>query len=158
MAVPPIPAGYAGVTPYLIVRDAARAIAFYKEALGATEVLRLDSPDGKVAHAELKIGGGFVMLGEEMAEMGYKGPLAFGGSPVSLLVYVPDVDAVFARALKAGAETKRAVADQFYGDRSGAIVDPFGHQWMIATHMRDVPKEEMEKAMAAMAAEGSQAG
>jgi PhnB protein len=155
MAVAPIPPGYAGVTPYLIVRDAARAIAFYQEALGATEVLRLDGPDGKVAHAELKIGEGFVMLGEETAEMGYKGPLAFGGSPVSLLVYVPDVDAVFARALKAGAETKRPVADQFYGDRSGAIVDPFGHQWMIATHLRDVSKEEMDRAMAAMADGGA---
>jgi PhnB protein len=154
MAVPPIPPGYAGVTPYLIVRDAARAIEFYKEALGAAEVLRLDGADGKVMHAELKIGAGFVMLGEEMADMGYKGPLAFGGSPVSLLVYVPDVDAVFARALEAGAETKRPVADQFYGDRSGAIVDPFGHQWMIATHVRDVSKEEMQRALAQMGSEG----
>jgi PhnB protein len=154
MAVPPIPPGYAGVTPYLIVRDAARAIEFYKQALGAAEVLRLDGADGKVMHAELKIGAGFVMLGEEMADMGYKGPLAFGGSPVSLLVYVPDVDAVFARALEAGAETKRPVADQFYGDRSGAIVDPFGHQWMIATHVRDVSKEEMQRALAQMGSEG----
>jgi PhnB protein len=154
MAVPPIPPGYAGVTPYLIVRDAARAIEFYKKALGAAEVLRLDGADGKVMHAELKIGAGFVMLGEEMADMGYKGPLAFGGSPVSLLVYVPDVDAVFARALEAGAETKRPVADQFYGDRSGAIVDPFGHQWMIATHVRDVSKEEMQRALAQMGSEG----
>ncbi|HEX4883335.1 MAG TPA: VOC family protein [Casimicrobiaceae bacterium] len=154
MAVPPIPPGYAGVTPYLIVRDAARAIEFYKKALGAAEVLRLDDADGKVMHAELKIGEGFVMLGEEMADMGYKGPLAFGGSPVSLLVYVPDVDAVFARALEAGAETKRPVADQFYGDRSGAIVDPFGHQWMIATHVRDVSKEEMQRALAQMGSEG----
>ncbi|GIK87042.1 MAG: glyoxalase [Betaproteobacteria bacterium] len=155
MAVAPIPPGYAGVTPYLIVRDAARAIAFYKEALGAAEVLRLDGPGGTVAHAELKIGEGFVMIGEEMVEMGYRGPLSFGGSPVSLLVYVPDVDAVFARALAAGAETKRPVADQFYGDRSGAIVDPFGHQWMIATHVRDVPVEEMRKAMEKMMAEGA---
>ena len=152
MAVPPIPAGYAGVTPYLIVRDAGRAIGFYKEVFGAYEGLRLDNPDGSVAHAELRIGEGWVMLGEEMAGMGYRGPLALGGSPVSLLVYVADVDAVFTRALAAGAETKRAVADQFYGDRSGAIVDPFGHQWMIATHVRDVSKEEMEQAMARMAA------
>lgn len=158
MAVSPIPAGYAGVTPYLIVRDAARAIGFYKEVFGAQEGLRLDGADGSVAHAELRIGEGWVMLGEEMSGMGYRGPLALGGSPVSLLVYVEDVDAVFARALAAGAETKRPVADQFYGDRSGAIVDPFGHQWMIATHVRDVTKEEMEQAMARMAAgEGTDA-
>jgi PhnB protein len=154
MAVSPIPPGYAGVTPYLIVRDAARAIDFYKEALGAKEVLRLDGPGGKVMHAELAIGEGFVMLAEEMAEMGYKGPLSYGGSPVSMLVYVPDVDAVFARALKAGAETKRPVADQFYGDRSGTFVDPFGHVWSVATHVRDVSREEMERAIASMGSEG----
>jgi PhnB protein len=154
MAVSPIPPGYAGVTPYLIVRDAARAIDFYKEALGAKEVLRLDGPGGKVMHAELAIGKGFVMLAEEMAEMGYKGPLSYGGSPVSMLVYVPDVDGVFARALKAGAETKRPVADQFYGDRSGTFVDPFGHVWSVATHVRDVSKEEMERAIASMGSEG----
>lgn len=154
MAVSPIPAGYAGVTPYLVVRDAARAIEFYKEVFGATEGLRLDAPDGTVAHAELKIGEGYVMLGEEMADASYRGPLSFGGSPVSLLVYVTDVDAVHERALKAGAESKRPVADQFYGDRSGAIVDPFGHQWMIATHVRDVSPEEMKQAMASMASEG----
>jgi PhnB protein len=150
MTVAPIPPGYAGVTPYLIVRDAARAIAFYREVFGAVETLRLDMPDGKVAHAELKIGEGCVMLGEEMAEMGYKGPFTLGGTPVTMLVYVTGVDAVYARALAAGAKAQRPVADQFYGDRSGAIVDPFGHQWMIATHLRDVSKEEMEQAMAAM--------
>lgn len=155
MAVPPIPAGYAGVTPYLIVRDAARAIAFYKEVLGATEVFRLEGPDGRIAHAELKIGEGFVMLAEEMTEMGYRGPLSYGGSPVSLLVYVPDVDAVFARALAAGAETKRPVADQFYGDRTGVLVDPFGHQWSIATRIRDMSHDEMRRAFVeAMAAQG----
>jgi PhnB protein len=154
MAVAPIPPGYAGVTPYLTVRDAARAVEFYKQALGATAVMRLEGPDGTVAHAELRIGEGFVMVGEEMPQMGAKGPLSFGGSPVSLLVYVKDVDAVFARALAAGAETKRPVAEQFYGDRSGAIVDPFGHQWMIATHVRDVSKEAMQKAMEAMATAG----
>lgn len=154
MAVAPIPPGYAGVTPYLTVRDAKRAVEFYQQVFGATEVMRLEGPGGAVVHAELKIGEGFVMVGEEMPEMGAKGPLSFGGSPVSLLVYVKEVDAVFARALAAGAETKRAVAEQFYGDRSGAIVDPFGHQWMIATHVRDVSREEMQKAVEAMAAEG----
>jgi PhnB protein len=154
MAVSPIPAGYAGVTPYLVIRDADRAIGFYQEVFGATEVLRLDGEDGKVAHAELAIGEGFVMLGEEMADGSYRGPLSFGGSPVSLLVYVPDVDAVFERALRAGAETKRPVADQFYGDRSGTIVDPFGHLWTIATHIRDVSKEEMQAAMTESTTEG----
>jgi PhnB protein len=154
MAVPPIPAGYAGITPCLIVRNADRAIAFYQEVFGAKEVLRLDGPEGTVAHAELRIGEGIVMLGEEMPAMGYKDPLAFGGSPVSLLVYVPDVDTVIERALAAGAEAKRPVADQFYGDRNGTIVDPFGHQWTIATHIRDVSKEEMQAAVAEMTSEG----
>jgi PhnB protein len=147
MAVNPIPPGYAGVTSYLIIRDADRAIDFYKQAFGATEVLRLAYPDGKVAHAELKIGEGFVMLSEETPEMGFRGPLSLGGTPVSLLVYVPNVDEVFERAIAAGAESKRPVADQFYGDRSGTLVDPFGHVWSIATHKKDVPAGEMQEAM-----------
>jgi PhnB protein len=147
MAVNPIPPGYAGVTPYLIVRDADRALAFYKEVFGARQTLRLDYPDGKIAHAELAIGEGYVMLSEEMAEMGFRGPLSFGGTPVSLLVYVRDVDAVYAKAIAAGAENKHPVADQFYGDRSGTIVDPFGHVWSIATHKKDMSSDEMQKAM-----------
>jgi PhnB protein len=147
MAVKPIPAGYAGVTPYLIIRDAARAIDFYREAFGATEVLRLTYPDGRIAHAELRIGEGHVMLSEEMADRGFRGPLSFGGTPVSLLVYVEDVDAVFARAIAAGAENQRPVDDQFYGDRSGTLVDPFGHVWTIATHQRDMSPEAMQRAM-----------
>jgi PhnB protein len=147
MAVNPIPAGYAGVTPYLIIHDAARALDFYKDVFGAKETLRLNYPDGKVAHAELAIGEGYVMLSEEMSEMGFRGPLSFGGTPVSLLVYVKDVDAVFAKAIAAGAENKRPVADQFYGDRSGTIVDPFGHVWSIATHKKDMTADEMQKAM-----------
>jgi PhnB protein len=154
MAVAPIPPGYAGVTPYLIVRDAPRAIDFYQRAFGATEVLRLLYPDGRIAHAELAIGQGFVMLAEEMAEMGYRGPQALGGTPVSLLVYVPDADAVFARAVAAGATAQRPVADQFYGDRSGTLVDPFGHVWSIATHKEDVSAEEMSRRMQSMVASG----
>ena len=147
MAVNPIPPGYAGATPYLIIRDAARALGFYKEVFGAKETLRLDYPDGRVAHAEIAIGQGHVMLSEELPERGFRGPLSFGGTPVSLLVYVKDVDAVFAKAIAAGAETRHPVADQFYGDRSGTIVDPFGHVWSIATHQKDMSGEEMQKAM-----------
>ncbi len=150
MAVNPIPPDYAGVTPYLIIRDAERALGFYKEVLGAKETLHLKYPDGKVAHAELAIGEGHVMLSEEMPEMGFRGPLSFGGTPVSLLVYVKDVDAVFAKALAAGAESKQPVADQFYGDRSGTIVDPFGHTWTIATHLKDLSADQMQKAMEQM--------
>lgn len=154
MTVAPIPPGYAGVTPYLIVRDATRAIDFYQQAFGATEVLRLPYADGKVAHAELAIGQGFVMLAEEMDAMGYRGPQSLGGTPVSLLVYVPDVDAAFARAVAAGATVQRPVADQFYGDRSGTLVDPFGHVWSIATHKEDVSAGEMARRMQAMMAPG----
>jgi PhnB protein len=147
MPVNPIPAGYAGVTSYLIIRDADRALDFYKQVFGATEALRLTYPDGSIAHAELKIGDGYLMLSEEMPDMGFRGPLALGGTPVSLLVYVEDVDAVFERALAQGAESKRPIADQFYGDRSGTLVDPFGHVWTIATHVKDVSPEEMQRAM-----------
>ena len=145
-----IPTGYAGVTPYLIVRDAARAIEFYKKAFGATEVFRLPYADGKVAHAEIKIGEGCVMLADEMLDMGYRAPHTFGGTPVSLLFYVADVDARFAQAVAAGATVKRPLEDQFYGDRSGTIVDPYGHVWTIATHKEDVSPEEMGRRMAAM--------
>jgi PhnB protein len=147
MAVNPIPAGYAGITPYLIIRDAARALGFYKDVFGAKETLHLKYPDGTVAHAELAIGAGYVMISEEMPERGFRGPLSFGGTPVSLLVYVKNVDAVVAKAIAAGAESKHPVADQFYGDRSGTIVDPFGHTWTIATHQKDMSPDEMQKAM-----------
>ena len=147
MAVNPIPRGYAGATPYLIIRDADRALAFYRKVFDAKPVLHLKYPDGKVAHAEIAIGEGHVMVSEELPERGFRGPLSFGGTPVSLLVYVEDVDAVFEKAIAAGAETKHPVADQFYGDRSGTIVDPFGHVWSIATHMKDMSGEEMQKAM-----------
>jgi PhnB protein len=145
MAVKAIPDGYHAVTPYLIVQGAAAALDFYKRALGATEVMRMEGPGGKVMHAEIKLGDSIVMLADEFPDMGYKSPLALGGSPVGIAVYVEDVDAVFARAIAAGATVQRPVKDQFYGDRSGTLKDPFGHVWTIATHKEDVPPEEMHR-------------
>ena len=148
MAVAPIPAGYASVTPYLIVRGAAKAIDFYQRAFGAVELFRLDSPDGTLAHAEIKIGNSPVMLADGTS--GYPDPLTLGGSSVSFMIYVPDVDAAFARAIAAGATVKRPVADQFYGDRTGTLADPFGHVWSLATHVEDVAPEEMDCRLKAM--------
>ena len=145
MAVKPIPQGYHTVTPYLIVKDAARAIDFYKKAFGATEVMRMAAPGGKVGHAEIKVGDSPVMLADEFPEMGFRGPQSLGGSPVSLLLYVEDVDARFRQALAAGATVLKPVKDQFYGDRSGTLTDPFGHVWTIATHKEDVSPEEMHR-------------
>jgi PhnB protein len=145
-----IPAAYAGVTPYLIVRDAARMLDFYKKAFGATEVMRLPAPGGRVGHAEIKIGAGMVMLADESPEMGHKAPQTLGGTPVSLMFYVADVDAQFAKALAAGATVQHAIKDQFYGDRSGTLVDPSGHIWTIATHTEDVAPDEMDRRMKAM--------
>ena len=143
MAVAPIPAGYHSVTPYLVLRAAAAAMEFYRKAFGATELYRLAGPDGKVVHGEIRIGDSPVMLGEAMD--GYQEPHALGGTPVSLMVYVPDVDRMFAQALAAGAKEQRAVADQFYGDRSGTLVDPFGHVWSIATHKEDLSQAEIDE-------------
>ncbi|HEV2976124.1 MAG TPA: VOC family protein [Casimicrobiaceae bacterium] len=145
-----IPTGYAGVTSYLIIRDASRALDFYKKAFGATELLRFPRPDGKIGHAEIKIGEGVVMLADESPAMGHKSPQTLGGTPVSLMFYVPDVDARFAKALAAGATVVNPLKDQFYGDRSGTLTDPFGHVWTIATHTEDVSGEEMQRRMAAM--------
>ncbi len=149
MAVKPIPDGYYTATPYLIIKDAARAIGFYKQAFGATELMRFADPSGKVGHAEIKIGNSPIMLADEHPEMGYRGPQSLGGTPVSILLYVADVDALFSRAIAAGAKELRPVKDQFYGDRSGTLVDPFGHVWTIATHKEDVTLEEMNKRAAA---------
>jgi PhnB protein len=143
--VNPIPEGYGAVTPYLIVDDAAAAIDFYKTIFSATEVMRMPAPGGRIGHAEVKIGDSHVMLADENPEMGARGPRSVGGSPVSLLVYVPDVDDTVGRAVAAGAKLKRPVANQFYGDRTGGIEDPFGHQWYVATHIEDVSPEEMQK-------------
>jgi PhnB protein len=140
-----IPAGYHTLTPYLIARDAARAIDFYIAAFGAKELFRLADKTGKVGHAELEIGDSRFMLADEFPDFGAFAPPTVGGTPVSLHLYVADVDAAFARALAAGATELRAVADQFYGDRRGVLVDPFGHQWSLATMTREVSPEEMQK-------------
>jgi PhnB protein len=145
VAVKPIPDGYHTLTPYLIVKGAAAALEFYAKALGAQELVRMADPSGRVGHAEMKIGDSPFMLADEFPEMGAVAPPAGGGHSVSFLVYVPDVDAAFARALAAGAKAVRPVQDQFYGDRSGTLEDPFGHQWTLATHVEDVSPEEMER-------------
>jgi PhnB protein len=155
MAVKPIPDGYHTLTPYLIVSDGAAAIAYYKSVLGATERLRLTRPDGKIGHAELTVGDSIVMLADEYPAHGARAPSAFGGSPVTLHLYVEDVDAVVARAAAAGATLTRAVRDQFYGDRAGMVTDPFGHAWHIATHIENVPPEEIDR-RAAEAMKGQQ--
>ena len=145
MATKPIPDGYRTATPYLILKGAAEAIEFYKRAFGATEMLRMADPNGRVGHAEIRIGDSVIMLADEHPEMGHRGPRSLGGSSVSIMLYLPDVDAVFERALKAGARAQRPVQNQFYGDRSGTLEDPFGHVWTIATHVEDVPPEEMKR-------------
>ena len=147
--VKPIPEGYHTATPYLIVKDAARAIEFYKKAFGATELMRMPGPGGKIGHAEIKIGDSPIMLADEVPGMGFRSPESLGGSPISILLYVEDVDVVFSEALAAGAKVQRPVADQFYGDRTGGVTDPFGHVWYIATHKEDVSPEEMTKRAAA---------
>jgi len=150
MAVKPIPDGYHSVTPYMIVKGAAKAIDFYKNALGATELMRFPGPNNTVMHAEIKIGDSVIMLADEHENGPYRSPLAVGGTPVSLMVYVEDVDTVFNQAVSLGAKSTREVEDQFYGDRSGNLTDPFGHVWTIATHKEDVSSEEMQRRMAAL--------
>jgi PhnB protein len=149
-SVKPIPDGYPRVSPYLVVDGAAQAIDFYTQVLGASERMRMGGPDGKIGHAELQFGDSVVMLADEYPDMGYVGPKAVGGTPVTIGVYVEDVDKTFDAAVKAGAKALRPVEDQFYGDRSGQIEDPFGHRWSIQTHIEDVPPDEMEKRAAAM--------
>ena len=152
MATKAIPDGYHSITPYLIATGAADAIEFYKRAFGAVELFRMAKPDGKIGHAEIRIGDSVIMLADEHPDMGYRSPSSLGGSSVSIMLYVEDVDGVFARALAAGARAQRGVADQFYGDRNGILEDPFGHVWTIATHVEDVPPEEIERRVAAMMA------
>lgn len=147
--VNPIPEGYHTVTPYLIMRNASRAIEFYKEAFGAQELLRMPAPNDRIGHAELQIGSSRVMLADEHPEIGIVGPETRGGATQSLMLYVDDVDTMFDRAVKAGAKADRPVADQFYGDRMGSLTDPFGHVWHIATHVEDVSPEEMQRRAAA---------
>ncbi|MGL4602859.1 MAG: VOC family protein [Iodobacter sp.] len=143
-----IPNEYQTATPYLIVNDAPRAIAFYKEAFRATEIIRLTDPSGKIAHAEIRIGHAPIMLADE--QMGYRSPASLGGSPVSLLLYVEDADTLFAQAIASGAEELSPVSDQFYGDRMGSLKDPFGHIWSLATRVEEVPDQEVQKRFAAM--------
>jgi PhnB protein len=147
--VKPMPDGYHNMTPYLIVNGAAKAIEFYTKVFGATEKMRMPSPGGKVGHAELTLGDSMIMLADEHPEIGARAPSAYGGSAVSLMVYVPDVDATVATATAAGAKIVRPVDNQFYGDRMGTIADPFGHQWHVATHVEDVPPGELAKRAAA---------
>ena len=145
MAVKPIPEGYHSVTPYLVIKGASAAIDYYKRVFGATERMRMDAPGGMIGHAELNVGDSVVMLADEFAEQGFRGPRAFGGSPVSLLLYVENVDDVWKRAIQAGAKELKPLSDQFYGDRMGTLEDPFGHVWSLATHVEDIPPEEMQR-------------
>jgi PhnB protein len=145
MAVQHVPEGYSTATPYLIIKGASEAIDFYKQAFGATEVMRFGGPDGKVGHAEIQIGNSRVMLADEHPERGYRSPQSLGGSGTGILLYLEDVDQVFSRALQAGAKPLDPVKDQFYGDRTGTLVDPFGHWWTVATHIEDVSQEEMQR-------------
>jgi len=161
MTVKPIPEGYHSVTPYLVVDGAAEAIDWYAKVLGATEVLRMPMPaksdaaggvegEDRIGHAEIRIGDSHVMLSDEWPDMNLLGPKSRGGTTASLMVYLENVDTVFQRALDAGATEERPVADQFYGDRSGCVIDPFGHRWMLSTHIEDVPEDEIQRRMAAM--------
>jgi PhnB protein len=143
--VRPIPEGYSTATPYLTISGAAQALEFYTRAFGAEELLRMVSPDGRVGHAEIRIGDSRIMMSDEYPEMGGHGPAHFGGTPVAVLLYVEDVDAVVERAVAAGATLAQPVADHFYGDRMGTITDPFGHKWHIATHIEDVPPDELRR-------------
>jgi PhnB protein len=145
MPVPPVPPGYHTVTPYLVVRGAAQALDFYRRAFGATELVRMADPSGKIGHAEIRIGDSIVMLADEYPEMGAISPQTAGGSAVGLYLYVEDVDALGAQAVSAGATVERPIQDQFYGDRSGTFRDPFGHKWTIATHVEELTAEEIER-------------
>jgi PhnB protein len=156
MAVKPIPEGYHTVTPYLAVADAAEAIEYYTKAFGAKERVRMAAPDGRIGHAELEIGDSLVMLSDPFPQATTRTPKELGGTSVSVFMYVEDVDAIVKRAVDVGATITMDVADQFWGDRFGTVQDPFGHSWSIATHVEDVPPEEMaERAKAAMAAMSS---
>jgi PhnB protein len=145
MTVKAQPDGYHSITPYLVTHDGAAAIEFYKKAFGATELMRLPGPGGKLMHAEIKIGDSPIMLADEFPEMGIRSAKSFGGSPVSIMIYTEDVDSMFAQAIAAGGIEKKPLADQFYGDRSGTIEDPFGHSWTIASHTEDVSPEEINR-------------
>ena len=144
----PIPEGYHSVTPYLSIKGAVEALEYYKKAFGAVELFRMEH-EGKIGHAEIKIGNSMIMIADEYPQMDFYSPKTLGGSPVGLMIYVEDVDTTFKQAIEAGGTEKKPVQDQFYGDRSGTLTDPYGHVWTVATHKEDVTPEEMEKRVAA---------
>jgi PhnB protein len=152
--VKPVPKGYHSVTPYLIVDEGTKALDFYAKAFGAKERMRMPAPGGRIGHAEITIGDSVIMLADEAPEMGARAPRAFGGSPVGIHIYVPDVDATVQAAMAEGAKLLAPVEDKFYGDRSGSVEDPFGHKWYVATHKEDVQPEEMARRAAAMGKSG----
>jgi PhnB protein len=144
-AVKAVPEGYEGATPYLACSDAAKAIEFYKQAFGATELMRMPDPSGKIGHAELKVGKAIIMLSDESPAIDHRSPTSLGGSPVGIMLYFDDVDTIAQQAVAAGGKLTRELKDEFYGDRTGTLVDPFGHRWFIATHKEDVSPQEMER-------------
>ncbi len=150
MATKPIPDGYQSVIPYLIVSGAAKALDYYKKAFGAKERMRVPMPEGRIGHAEIEIGNSVVMLADEFPQMGAKSPTTIGGTPVGICIYVEDVDTIFKQAIAAGGKQEKPLQNQFYGDRSGTLIDPFGHKWTVATHIEDVSPEEINRRMAAM--------
>lgn len=152
--VKPIPEGYHSVTPYLIIKGAAQALDFYKKAFGAIELFRMEH-NGQIGHAEIKIGDSPIMLGDEQPEMKYLSPTSLGGTPVSIMIYVDDCDTIYKQAIDAGAVELKGLQDQFYGDRSGTLADPFGHIWTVATHKEDVSPEEMERRLASFKTAGA---
>ena len=145
MAVKPIPDGYHTATPYLIIKNAGAALDFYRRAFGAVELMRLVAPTGEIGHAEIRIGNSVIMLADEMPNMGIRSPAALGGSPVTILLYLENVDERFKQAVDAGAKVVRPLENQFYGDRSATLEDPFGHVWTVATHIEDVSPEEINR-------------
>ncbi|TWU09369.1 hypothetical protein CA54_46100 [Symmachiella macrocystis] len=147
MTVQPIPDGYHTATPYMIVDGAGEAIAFYEKAFGATELMRMPGPDGKIGHAEIQIGDSRIMMSDEYPDMGFRGPKSLGGAGINMMLYVEDCDTLFAQALAAGGKELRPLADQFYGDRSGTLEDPFGHVWTVSTHKEDLTMEEVAARM-----------
>jgi PhnB protein len=155
MPVSYVAPGYHTITPYITVRGAGKALEFYKQAFGATEVMRFEMPGGIIGHAEIEVGGSKVMLADECPEWGNRGPQSLGGTSGGLCIYVPDADAAIARAVAAGATVLKPVMDQFYGDRSGTVTDPFGHVWTFATHIEDVSVEELQRRFAAFATQAA---